>query len=76
MTIITVAKICICGTKLYTNDQEKVDIDHSSLFNLPIPQQLKYRPFQLQKWLDTVNIAKIYTRVNINNAIRTAYTSE
>ena len=71
---IRLQKLNVRVAKDYANDKHLVPIKIISLFSTPLCTRLQHRAIQLQKWLDTIRLAKQnHTLITVTNQIITAY---
>ena len=71
---IRLQKLRVRVATVYANDMHLVPTKLISLFSTPIRIRLNHRAVQLQKWLDTIRVAKQnHTLITVTNQIKTAY---
>jgi len=71
---IRLQKLRVRVAKAYANDKLLVPTKLGSLFHTPLKTRLQHRAVQLQKWLDTIRVAKQnHTLITVTNQIKIAY---
>ena len=73
-TKIRLQKLRVRVAKSYANDRFLVPPLLRNLFKMPLQHRLTHRATQLQKWLETINVAKKnHTLTSITNEIKSAF---
>ena len=71
---IRLQKLRVRVAKAYADDKLLVPTKLVSLFSTPLKTRLQHRVVQLQKWLDTIRVAKQnHTLITVTNQINIAY---